>query len=273
MLKTCKFCNKEYVTVQSNSKFCSIKCGQRNRKNEDNSKQLKNFKILRWAKRFLAYDLFDNKCSICGDTNHSHFVFHHTNPKHKEIKMARLWQSTWFNIKKELTKCILLCENCHKELHHNEKTIDGRHRHTKNLLVNYKGNKCEKCGYSKINDALIFHHKNKSDKTFSIGDYKIRLSSIADLTNSLAFELDKCELLCANCHRDAHEINIDDIKKDIFLKKITIPKQKVNKKINVLEVKRLSFIEKKNSKEIAKILNCSSSAIRNVIKRIKEENI
>lgn len=67
----------------------------------------------------------------------------------------------------------------------------------KKLLVEYKGGKCERCGYDKCIAALEFHHKNPKEKDFSIS------------TNSLSFEkmkleVDKCELLCANCHREVH---------------------------------------------------------------------
>ena len=47
---------------------------------------------------------------------------------------------------------------------------------------------------------------------------------------------------------------------------------KENKKqIDKEKVKILSFVEGKNSKEIAKILGCSDSGVRNLLKRIREE--
>lgn len=41
-------------------------------------------------------------------------------------------------------------------------------RRTKQELVNYKGGKCQVCGYDKCNDALDFHHLDPTEKDFSI---------------------------------------------------------------------------------------------------------
>lgn len=67
------------------------------------------------------------------------------------------------------------------------------------MAVEYKGNKCEICGYNKCIDALEFHHKNSSLKDFSISNkgYTRSLKKVKE-------ELDKCILVCANCHRELH---------------------------------------------------------------------
>ncbi len=77
-------------------------------------------------------------------------------------------------------------------------TID-RQRKFKKECVEYKGGCCEKCGYSKYIGALEFHHKDPSKKEFSIAH--VKLTTFSD---KIRTELDKCELLCANCHREAH---------------------------------------------------------------------
>lgn len=59
------------------------------------------------------------------------------------------------------------------------------------------GGKCQKCGYNKCFAALEFHHMN--------GEKKYEISRIWH--NSLEVirkELQKCKLLCANCHREEH---------------------------------------------------------------------
>ena len=66
-------------------------------------------------------------------------------------------------------------------------------------LVEYKGGKCEICGYNKCIAALEFHHKNVKEKDFSISD--------TGYTRSLEKskrEVDKCMLVCSNCHREIH---------------------------------------------------------------------
>lgn len=64
-------------------------------------------------------------------------------------------------------------------------------------LVEYKGGKCEKCGYSKCIDALEFHHKDPNEKDFTIGGKSWSFER-------LKIEADKCILVCANCHREIH---------------------------------------------------------------------
>ena len=69
--------------------------------------------------------------------------------------------------------------------------------------IEYMGGKCEICGYDKCIRAFDFHHKNPNEKEFTIGHYyKLKWGAIKE-------ELDKCMLLCANCHRELH-YNIDN---------------------------------------------------------------
>lgn len=64
--------------------------------------------------------------------------------------------------------------------------------------VAYKGGKCERCGYDKCPAAFDFHHKDPTKKDFKIS------ASKTTITEAVKIELDKCELLCANCHREEH---------------------------------------------------------------------
>lgn len=72
-------------------------------------------------------------------------------------------------------------------------------RKVKEELVNYKGGKCEVCGYDKCLNALEFHHLNPTQKDFTISN-----SNIYKNLDKLKKELDKCILVCANCHREIH---------------------------------------------------------------------
>lgn len=76
-----------------------------------------------------------------------------------------------------------------------------RKRAIKHQLILYKGKKCEICGYDKCEGALEFHHLNPLEKDFQIGD--IDLSNNLNI-DDLKKEVDKCQLLCANCHREQH---------------------------------------------------------------------
>lgn len=66
----------------------------------------------------------------------------------------------------------------------------------KQKAVEYKGGKCEKCGYDKCIAALEFHHPDPTQKEFIIS----RKWSFEKIKN----ELDKCVLLCSNCHKEVH---------------------------------------------------------------------
>lgn len=67
--------------------------------------------------------------------------------------------------------------------------------------IEYKGGSCSSCGYDKYYGALEFHHLDPQSKEFDWG--KMRLRAWTTVTK----ELDKCILLCANCHREAHANN------------------------------------------------------------------
>lgn len=81
----------------------------------------------------------------------------------------------------------------------NQQTIE-RQRETKLQMIEYKGGKCERCGYNKCKAALEFHHLDPKEKDFTIAHAKLR-----SFNEEVKRELDKCILLCANCHREEHE--------------------------------------------------------------------
>lgn len=65
----------------------------------------------------------------------------------------------------------------------------------------YKGSKCKDCNISYPNEPYVifdFHHLDPSIKEFGWGDLKKRDPLITKK------ELDKCILLCSNCHRKRH---------------------------------------------------------------------
>jgi len=74
-----------------------------------------------------------------------------------------------------------------------------RTRKLKQDMVDYKGGSCEICGYNKYIGALDFHHKNPNEKDFTIAH--IRQYKFDDIIKN---ELDKCMLVCSNCHREIH---------------------------------------------------------------------
>jgi hypothetical protein len=75
------------------------------------------------------------------------------------------------------------------------------------------GNKCSRCGYDKYIGALDFHHLDPKDKKFPISKAPVTITeSLVGTTSSdekinlVISELDKCEVLCKNCHHQEHNL-------------------------------------------------------------------
>ena len=64
--------------------------------------------------------------------------------------------------------------------------------------IQYKGGKCLDCGFSGHYAVFEFHHRDPSVKEYAWNKLRKRpLKTILE-------ELDKCDVLCANCHRLRH---------------------------------------------------------------------
>jgi 5-methylcytosine-specific restriction endonuclease McrA len=78
------------------------------------------------------------------------------------------------------------------------RAVTKRRRKIKLFSIEYKGGKCQVCGYNKYPGALDLHHI-KGTKKFTMGNDGYT-HSWADIKE----ELDKCILVCSNCHREIH---------------------------------------------------------------------
>jgi len=74
-----------------------------------------------------------------------------------------------------------------------------RQRDFKQKCIDYKGGECVSCGYNKVNNALEFHHLDPSQKDFCISS--VRFTKFDD---RVIKELNKCALVCRNCHAEIH---------------------------------------------------------------------
>lgn len=188
----------------------------------------------RKAKR-LAMDMLGGSCSVCGYNRcQAALDFHHKNPEEKEFKVSYYRKKDIFV--KEVLKCELLCKNCHAEKHAEDKSTNisaegrmvktcrvhgdtifytfnlksGNKKHTcatcmierqkaarvrlKIDLIEVMGGCCEDCGYKKHIEALEFHHLSGKDR---------QVSTIRNRQKAFE-EIQKCRLLCRNCHMEAH---------------------------------------------------------------------
>lgn len=110
------------------------------------------------------------------------------------------------------------CNACKQKDNYNKKKIlngntlfnqDSRGLIRKLQLIEDKGGKCNRCGYNKNISALDFHHTDPLNKEFSLDKRTLGNTSMERILE----EAKKCELLCANCHREEHnpEASMDNM--------------------------------------------------------------
>lgn len=81
-----------------------------------------SYQMARWIERKKkAVQLLGGQCSRCGyKTNFASLIFHHKDSIDKEFDWNKLRMMAKETIEKELKKCILVCSNCHGEIHYPE---------------------------------------------------------------------------------------------------------------------------------------------------------
>ena len=118
-------------------------------------KDIKNFRIR--LKERSVY-VMGEKCQCCGyDKCITALEFHHLDPLKKDFSFGDNTNRSWQNTKEELKKCILVCANCHREIHSglidNNKLqssfIESRAEEIDKLIQDLKTHKvyyCKTCG-------------------------------------------------------------------------------------------------------------------------------
>ena len=66
-------------------------------------------------------------------------------------------------------------------------------------LIKIKGGGCKVCGYNRCTAALEFHHRDPTQKLFTLG-----ITAMTKAWKTVLAEAEKCDLLCSNCHREQH---------------------------------------------------------------------
>ena len=136
---------------------------------------------------------------------------------HQECKTCKLVKPCKFNSGFDIhgkPEYRNYCDECYKKRENEYRKVNRkrfnlqsqkRKRALKEKYIAYMGGKCYECGYKKSSRALTFHHKDRREKEFSI-------SQIIDHGwEKVKTELDKCVLICFNCHMELEE-KIEDQK-------------------------------------------------------------
>jgi len=76
-------------------------------------------------------------------------------------------------------------------------------------LILRLGGECKHCGYKNNIASLCFHHRDSNEKEFELDARSISNLKPERLTKEAA----KCDLLCSNCHMEAHypDLNLSDL--------------------------------------------------------------
>lgn len=196
----CKFCNREFEVDRSKG-HRSNRCGTCRNRITHIRRKLK-----------LIEESNHTGCKFCGYSNcKSALEFHHKGEKRYTVGQ-NIGSKSYDGLVEEIKNCVLLCSNCHEE-HHTEETDlsckcgdcksckqrERRHRR-KRKAMEMKGYFCEDCGYEfREMASASFHHINPDEKEFNLAG-----NNFARSWNSIESEVEKCKLLCENCHRIRH---------------------------------------------------------------------
>ena len=174
----------------------------------------------------------------------------------EEIRTCQIHGETPFVYEKQDKRW--RCKKCRLEF------VQIRRYHLKEKAVEYKGGKCEICGYNKCIEALDFHHLDPTQKEFGICKDGCTRS-----WKRVQEELDKCICVCANCHREIHAKEFLDKKNSLYETHSKIYKygKDVDEKIVYMK-----DVENKSYHQIAKELNINRNTIMGHYKKYKNNS-
>lgn len=130
--------------------------------------------------------------------------FHHRDPRDKSFALSH-FNGRREQLEAEASKCVLLCANCHliRNAVEDASALAGavvaHRRKTKVRAVAHMGSTCYGCDRVGPPVIFAFHHIDPSDKVFGVSEDGIPRS-----WPKIVAELEKCVMLCANCHREVH---------------------------------------------------------------------
>lgn len=156
---------------------------------------------------FLSYKDTHCSCAECGESHPACLDFHHVESE-KTGNVSEMVNDGYSKtrILDEIAICIVLCANCHRHAHYETdakstpKPSESRHRGRRRRRVNAwkrASDGCEWCDESRP-WCLDFHHTGEKHEGVA------QMVSNSRPLDEIESELERCELLCANCHRKVH---------------------------------------------------------------------
>lgn len=144
-------------------------------------------------------------CSQCTEENPACLDFHHREDEDRIMPVNKLVPYGFGKerIREEIAKCDQLCANCHRKHHAGPYSTNTRQQRVE-LRYWVRRQKAESAGCKQCGEndphCLDFHHLNTEEKKRSVS----QLISYEISKEELQEEINKCEILCANCHRKEH---------------------------------------------------------------------
>ena len=121
-MKTCSYCKTEKEETEF---FWKDKA---HTKRQVRCKQCHRDMMRERAHRTFAwlYGVVGNKCKACGyDKCQAALELHHRNPEEKDFQISKAQSYNKDRLLREAAKCVLLCANCHREVHNGVRDISG----------------------------------------------------------------------------------------------------------------------------------------------------
>ncbi|RKD93694.1 homing endonuclease associated repeat-containing protein [Halopiger aswanensis] len=135
-------------------------------------------------------------CSRCGTDTAACLDFHHVDTTAKEMAVGKMVTYGYgkARLRDEIEKCDVLCANCHRKLHYVQ-PAQNRRRWIHNRERNAGCNRC-----TATDPACLDFHHDRNTKEASV----TRLVADNRPKERIRTEIERCTVLCANCHRKEH---------------------------------------------------------------------
>lgn len=183
-MKLCENCSSLNIEKYGSGRFCSSKCARafstKNKRIEINKKVSAKLKGINVKLNILANEPIKKHCINCDNKF--------------EVEYRKRNHSKFCSQKCSVEFKTLTPQGVHPVVAYRQRIKDR--------AIEYKGGKCLICSYNKSKRSLSFHHVDPEKKIHGI----IGTSKAWSLIKK---ELDKCVLVCSNCHAEIHDGLID----------------------------------------------------------------
>lgn len=197
----CKLCRRQEQKIYALNNKAAVRTTEK-------KKQIRN-------RNFIYNSKLNKRCIDCDiiyDPSVLHFD-HITNNKTMGISKM-ITNSSIKRIQEEMNKCEIVCSNCHRERTHNRSVHQNVNKKSKTptrdklfLIVNKikESSSCMDCDQSYHSYQMDFDHRDQTLKINGITDMIVSQQSIEIIMS----EIDKCDLICANCHAMRSSIQLN----------------------------------------------------------------